>query len=141
MLLDQKQTCNNLEMRRENGHLFLDEFEFLHVEPRRHGSRTEFADSRIQSESETTHGHADALVVASKPAKQWTHNTPPMVARALRLPDDGVSRLREVFPKSFKTHVVDVRGARVQIETMYWSGLPGRVISPLFTLLAPRLPR
>ena len=69
------------------------------------------------------------------------HTTPPpLVARALRLPQDGVSRLREVFPKSFETHLIDRRVARVQIETMCWSGLPRRMIGPLFTLLAPRRP-
>ena len=69
------------------------------------------------------------------------HTTPPpIVARALRLPQDGVSRLREVFPKSFETHLIDARVARVQIETMCWSGLPRRVIGVLVTLLAPRGP-
>ena len=77
MLLDQEQACNNLELRRESGRLSGDNFELLLVEPLLDLCRTELAGSRIQSQSETTHGHADALVVASKPAKQWTHNTPP----------------------------------------------------------------
>ena len=134
---DQKQACNSLEVRREKLGLICDKFILLRVEPRQHATRTETSNSRIQSQSETTGGHADALVVTSKPAKQWTHNTPPsIVARALRLPQDGVSRLRKVFPKSVETHLIDGRVARVQIKTMCWSGLPRRVIGLLFTLLA-----
>jgi len=80
---DQKHACNSLEVRREKLGLCVDFCNLLRVEPRPRATRTETSHSRIQNEGETTGSHADALVVASKPAKQWTHNTPPPSLRGI----------------------------------------------------------